>query len=204
MKVIILSGFLGAGKTSVLLQLAKHLTAQDPDNPNRIAIIENEIGDIGVDDQTLGGSGSYQVKSLFSGCICCTLIGEVAFALKEMKEQLNPDYVVIEPSGVAEPGFIAKNIKMAIDLDARITSIVDAQRWARISRAMGTLLSSQLASAHLILVNKVDKVDDEALAKCEADLRGFNGSAPIRRITANTPIDEQILEAIAGEVELDA
>jgi G3E family GTPase len=204
MKVIILSGFLGSGKTSVLLQFAKRMAAKHPENPHSVAIIENEIGDIGVDDQTLGGSGGYEVKTLFAGCICCTLIGEVATSIMEIQKEQDPDYIIIEPSGVAQPDYIAETIKNILDLDSVITTIVDVQRWPRIACAMGTLLSAQLRSASLILVNKVDKVDKAALDECIEQVRGYNPTAPLRCIQANDEIAPEILDAIGGEAELDA
>ena len=102
MQIIILGGFLGSGKTSVLLQLAKRLTAQTPGKENRIAIIENEIGDIGVDDQTLGGSGGYDVQSLFSGCVCCTLTGELLTSIQKLGRYLYR-YGCLSLPGVADP-----------------------------------------------------------------------------------------------------
>lgn len=199
MKVIILGGFLGAGKTSVLLQLAKHVVAQDPGNPNRIAIIENEIGDIGVDDQTLGGSGGYQVQSLFSGCVCCTLAVELVAGLQQMRDEINPDFAVIEPSGVADPGDLKKKILDYVKgVEVSVIEIVDAQRWPRVVRAMGQLLPNQIGAANLILVNKVDKVAEIDVAAIDEQLRGYNETAPIRHISANAQLGTGVLDMIAG------
>ena len=198
MQVIILGGFLGAGKTSVLLQFAKRVVAQEPGKENRIVIIENEIGDIGVDDQTLGGSGGYDVRSLFSGCVCCTLSVELVSGLRQLRDELDPDYVVVEPSGVADPGDLAEKIRERVEEPVRVSVIVDAQRWKRYMRAMGQIIPQQIGAADQLLLNKVDKVDPETADEVEEQLRGFNKTAPIRRITANTQIDDAILDEIAG------
>jgi len=199
MQIIILGGFLGSGKTSVLLQLAKRLTAQTPGKENRIAIIENEIGDIGVDDQTLGGSGGYDVQSLFSGCVCCTLTGELLTSIQKLGRDLDPDYVVLEPSGVADPGNIASNIEEYLHLPVSITCLVDAERWEILQKAMNMLIGSQLDAADLILVNKIDKIDADALARTEESIKGYNDHARLESICANGEIAPEILDAISGQ-----
>lgn len=199
MQVIILGGFLGSGKTSVLVQLAQRLTAQAPDKKNRIAIIENEIGDIGVDDQTLGGSGGYEVQSLFSGCVCCTLTGELLSSIMKLQKELDPDYVVLEPSGVADPGNIAVNIKEYLHIPVSITCLVDAERWEILQKAMNMLIGSQLKAARLILVNKVDKIDDDAQARVVESIRSYNDTARIECVCANKDIAPDILDAICGQ-----
>lgn len=193
-----MSGFLGAGKTSVLLQLAHCVVGQAPEQANRIAIIENEIGDIGVDDQTLGASGSYSVQSLFSGCICCTLLGSLVEAVRKLEDEMDPEYIVIEPTGVADPTSIARQLEEYAGASVRIISVVDAERWHVIERALGQLIDGQVGQAEMLLMSKIDKVDKATADAVEAALRARNGVAPIYRINANEPINENILDEMCG------
>ena len=201
MRVIVLSGFLGSGKTSVLLQLARRLTEdvqsnEGTDGAVRLAIIENEVGDVGVDDKIIGGG--YEVTNLFSGCVCCTLLGEVAFSLNQLASEMNPDYVIIEPSGVASPDSLVDVARMQLGMPCRVVSIADAQRWARIKRAMANLLDHQLKPAQAILLNKIDTVEADTVDQIEQDIRAINASAPIFRISANQPIDAAVLDGVFG------
>ncbi len=196
MKVIILGGFLGSGKTSVLLQLVSRMAAQDPDIPNRIAIIENEIGDIGVDNQTIGTSGDYTVQNMFSGCVCCTLIGNLLTALCKLRDEVNPAYVVIEPSGVANPGQISQEIRNYTEIPVGVVAVADAERWQKLSTRLGRLVGSQMQAADLVLLNKVDCVDEEALLKAEDSIRNLGCTCPIRRVSAKSAIEPTILDEI--------
>ena len=116
-----------------------------------------------------------------------------------MQAELDPDYVVIEPSGVADPSDLAAKISRYVDAPVSITTLVDAERWPRIRRAMGQIIPGQLESADLVLINKIDRVTPEAADEVEAQVREYNATTRIERITANTEIPAEILDAIAGE-----
>ena len=100
MKILLVGGFLGSGKTSFILKLAHHMI-EDLGIAN-IVILENEIGEISVDDKVLKGSG-YQVKGLFAGCVCCTLAGELPSTVRQIERDIHPDWIIMEATGVAFP-----------------------------------------------------------------------------------------------------
>ena len=108
MKTIILGGFLGSGKTTVLLQLAKYITAK-PDFP-QVVILENEIGAVGVDNEILEGA-ALAVESVFSGCICCTGAVDLIDAVQTIESQYEPDWLIVEATGMAQPSSIQTNLK---------------------------------------------------------------------------------------------
>lgn len=108
MKVLILGGFLGSGKTSLLLQLAYYMTGHlSGDKKYQVVILENEIGEEGIDDKLLRGNG-YQVENLFSGCACCTLSGELLSSVSNIEKQLQPQWLILETTGLAYPHLIQK------------------------------------------------------------------------------------------------
>ena len=101
MRVIILGGFLGSGKTSVLLQLARYLVDNEKNSFSevKVAIIENEIGDVGIDDKVIVNQG-FSVTNLFAGCACCSLSGELVYNIKTIQKELNPEWLIIEATGI--------------------------------------------------------------------------------------------------------
>lgn len=197
MKILILGGFLGSGKTSVLLQLAHYLVDQSSnDQRTHVAIIENEIGQIGIDDKVLRQNG-YTVKDIFSGCVCCTLNGDLITGIQEIKKMSEPDWVIIEATGVAFPDKIAESISKSLGgLPCRIVTIVDAKRWKRIHIPLANLIEGQLNDANFILINKTDLVDEDELIVIEKELSCLNQSATIYKISGIKPIDKEILEVI--------
>lgn len=196
MKILILGGFLGSGKTSVLLQLASYLVKQSPAyEKTRVAIIENEIGQIGIDDKVLRGNG-YEVRDIFSGCVCCTLNSDLIYGIKEIQETVDPVWLIIEATGVAFPDKIAESISKCLGIASRMITIVDASRWKRIRIPLENLLEGQLRAARLILINKTDLVDELELMDVETDLGKLNSSAVMYRISGIKPLDERLLKVI--------
>lgn len=196
MKILILGGFLGSGKTSVLLQLAHYLVGQSSvDQKTRVAIIENEIGQIGIDDKVLRGNG-YEVRDIFSGCVCCSLNSDLLSGIREIESSVDPDWLIIEATGVAFPDKIAESIFANLGFISQIVTIVDASRWKRIRIPLEYLIEGQLSDAHLILINKTDLVDESELAVVENDLRKLGLRAALYRISGIKPIDEQLLRVI--------
>ncbi|MBI4858382.1 MAG: cobalamin biosynthesis protein P47K [Firmicutes bacterium] len=198
MKVIILGGFLGSGKTSVVIQLARHVIGADSENRTKVVILENEIGEVSIDDKILQNSG-YEVANLFSGCVCCTMAGELVLGLHKIIEDFNPELIIMEATGVAYPENIRKTINHSLpDLDCSITCVTDAKRWLRLLRPMEMLLEGQLDAAEVILINKVDLVDEDSLSKVEDSIRTFNSNAQFFNISATQRIDPIVFEAILG------
>ena len=196
MKILLVGGFLGSGKTSVILKLAHHMI-EDLGISN-IVILENEIGEISVDDKVLAGAG-YQVRGLFAGCVCCTLAGELPSSVKQIERDINPDWIIMEATGVAFPCNIKENLTNALGMECHIVCLADAKRWKRLYNAMANLLEYQLRDADLILVNKADLVDEATLAEVIDMVRAFNGEAKIAATCANEAIPLDLMDNIMGK-----
>ena len=195
--VIILSGFLGSGKTTVLVQLIEQLRAKH--GPEyRIAIIENEIGSASVDSGIIQDAG-YSVTEMLSGCVCCTLIGQLIPAIEKLDEELHPNLVILEATGVATPSTMRDNIVRYGGYPSRIVTIVDASRWSRILMALRILLEGQVEPADIICVNKVDLADADMLTEVEETVRQMNADAPIIYVSAASPLESADLDLLAGE-----
>ncbi len=198
MKVLILSGFLGSGKTSALLPLAHYLVERsESEAANKVMILENEVGEIGIDDAFLRGGG-FRVDTLFSGCACCTVAGELVSSVIKIRREFDPDWLILETTGVAYPKNIQETLRSACALDARIAVLVDAARWKRLRIPMEALLSGQIIGSDVVLVNKIDLVDAAVLDAVDADIRGFEPNANIVHISALEPIDHAVWDSVLG------
>jgi len=201
MKIIVLGGFLGSGKTSVVIQLAKYIAGSNPENAAKVVILENEIGEVSVDDKLLKNTG-YKVENLFSGCVCCTMSGELVFGLRKIIAEMNPEIIIMEATGVAYPDNIRKTIVQCVpEVDCGVVCVTDAKRWKRLLRPMEMLLKDQLDVADVILVNKVDMVDEGTLAEVEASIRTFNNSAQFFRVSAAGTIGGDVFDAMLGKAK---
>lgn len=195
--VLILSGFLGSGKTTLLLRLVEHLRAKyGPDY--RVAIIENEIGSASIDSGVIAEAG-YSVTEMLSGCVCCTLIGQLVPAIQKLAEELAPQLIILEATGMATPESMRGNIEKYGGCPVRVAALVDASRWTKVLRALRTLLEAQVEPADVVCVNKCDLVDEGQLAEVERTVREMNAEAPIVYASALSPMAAADLDAIAGE-----
>ncbi|KJR46931.1 putative metal chaperone, involved in Zn homeostasis, GTPase of COG0523 family [Desulfosporosinus sp. I2] len=198
MNVLLFGGFLGSGKTSIILQVARYLvegfsTRQlDSDKPS-LVIIENEVGEAGIDDKILKAEG-LSVRELFAGCICCTLNAELTVCLNEIREELSPQWVIIETTGMAFPHKIAETItKFGKGIDSLKTIVVaDAERWDDLSMIMPGLLEEQIVKANIILLNKIDCLEPEQISDVEESIRRINSNALFYAISAHDEVDPQI------------
>lgn len=199
MKLIVFSGFLGAGKTMAILSLAGMLMRGRREGRTRLVIVENEIGAAGIDDKVLGQAG-YEVRSLLSGCICCTLSTDLASTLGEIAQSYDPDYVIFEPSGVAFPDRIIGTIRSFVAPVEWITqvTVVDAKRWKRLMAVTPELAAAQVQNADTLLLNKCDLVSAGELEQVEQALRRINARAVIRRVVATDAIPDQIWREAVG------
>ncbi|MBI4856982.1 MAG: cobalamin biosynthesis protein P47K [Acetobacterium woodii] len=220
MKIVILGGFLGSGKTSVLIQLLGYLAGQTlsdeiksdqikseqikseqikseqiKSEQIKVAVIENEIGEIGVDNALVTGAG-YTVKNLFAGCVCCTMAGDLVRSIERIQKDLAPEWLVVESTGVAYPKAMKEVIQTTFEIVPRICIIVDAKRWQRLLGPLQHLITGQLEEADTILINKTDLVSMEALEAIQTLVFGFNGSAVQIPICATLPIDASLLENV--------
>ena len=186
MKVIILGGFLGAGKTTVLLQLARYL-AKD----GQVAIVENEIGSVGIDDKLIQ-KNTYKMQSLFSGCICCSISGELNNALTDINKEINPEWIIIESTGIAYPYKIKENILATFNAQVKIVSIFDAFRFRGLSVNMGDLFFGQLKEATLVLVNKIDLVDENLSREVYEEVKSRNSNAIIELVSAKDDLPSDL------------
>ena len=199
MKILLLGGFLGSGKTSVLLPLAKYLVDHSSYEGTKVAIVENEIGDVSIDGITLRNAG-LSVTELFSGCICCTLGLELLNGLFEMEKTQNPEWVIIEATGVACPGNVRESILESLKSVSVVRTAVlcDAERMQLLLKAISSIAPQQIIDADVLLLNKIDLVDEETLAADEQTIRELNAEAPIFRVCARDGIDEAVFAAVIG------
>ena len=195
-KIDIISGFLGAGKTTLIKKLlSEALKGQ------QVVLIENEFGEIGIDGGFLKESG-IEIREMNSGCICCSLVGDFGTSLKEVIDTYHPDRIVIEPSGVGKLSDVIKAVKN-VKTDCEIslnsyTTVVDVNKCKMYMRNFGEFFENQLAYAKTIILSRTDtpKATEEKVEQAVELIRGVNKDAVI----ITTPIEKlegsQILEAM--------
>jgi G3E family GTPase len=176
MKLIILAGFLGSGKTTLLLKMARKYV----EGSLQTAIIENEIGEVGIDGNYLSQEG-VEVQELFGGCICCTLSVGLVETIDKISKLYNPDVIIIEATGIARPADIIPIIRQYgkyID-KIKVITIVDSVRYDAVRSVMGPLVEDQARSADTLVINKIDEVEGDAVEMIINDLKKMNHSAQI-------------------------
>jgi G3E family GTPase len=193
MKVVIVSGLLGVGKTSVILKMLDPLMADG----TKVAVIENDFGAMGVDSEVLEKNGM-KVRDLKGGCICCTMQGNLMDSLLSLKNEYDPEIVVIEPTGIADPQFIVGSVEAfpGIGLESvHVSVIVDCERFLKVQRMFERPLKNQLKLAKVAMLNKIDTVPPEDLERIGSAIRDLGYDGPLRPIRGDT--GEGIPEAIA-------
>ena len=200
-KIDIFSGFLGAGKTTLIKKLLKEALSGE-----KVVLIENEFGEIGIDGGFMKEAG-IQVTEMNSGCICCSLTGDFRAALHEVCERYAPDRILIEPSGVGKLSDIVTAVEQASDGELTINAlctVVDAGKCKMYMRNFGEFFNNQVESAGCIILSRTAGIKEEKLAECVALLREKNPGAVI----ITTPWDElsgaQILDAMEKRDTLTA
>ena len=191
MKVLLLSGFLGSGKTSALLQMAAYMVRRSGRDGTSVMIIENEIGEVGVDDKVLKAQG-LAVRELFAGCACCTGGADLIADIRSIRETVDPEWIIIEATGVAYPLEIRNIVETCFRVPVKILAMADAGRWKRLHGYMPQLIEAQVEHADCILLNKVDLVDEAAADAIAEELRAYNPKAELHRVIANKPIDDSV------------
>ena len=198
MNVILLGGFLGSGKTTALMKFAHYLAGiSEPERKNKVVIIENEIGEVGIDDQYLRGGG-FKVENLFAGCACCTVSGELLNAVSKIKKEMDPQWLVVETTGVAFPQSIQANLMQALKLDSTICVLADASRWARLRIPLATVLEDQIKGSDAVLINKTDLVSAEVMNEVERDIFEIEPNTRIIRISAIGEIPCDVWRDVIG------
>ena len=192
MKTILFGGFLGSGKTTLVMQLARYLVANaNPSVRQPVIILENEIGEVGVDDMLLKSNG-YQVSELFSGCACCTMAGELRGNVRRIQNEWDPEWLLMEATGVAYPLRIKETLDPIVEQPVCICALADAQRLLRMLGPARQLIQDQLQDASFIYITKTDLVDAETLQKVQDEVRKRNPNAEIFCMDARKETDSSI------------
>ncbi|MCF0134339.1 MAG: GTP-binding protein [Blautia sp.] len=176
-KIDIISGFLGAGKTTLIKKLLK-----DGFQGEQVVLIENEFGEIGIDGGFLKDAG-IEIREMNSGCICCSLVGDFGTALKEVVEKYHPDRIVIEPSGVGKLSDVMKAVE-GVAQEAQVqlnsyTTVVDAKKCKMYMRNFGEFFNNQVEYAGAIVMSRTDIADEKKIQEAYEMLRGINEKAVI-------------------------
>lgn len=182
MKVMIIGGFLGSGKTTAIQRISRQLS----DAGKRTAIIVNEIGEIGLDGETLKSPG-IMTQELTSGCICCTLKISMQYTLQTLEEEFRPDIVIIEPTGIAFPGQIKEEIEVMglSELSfAPVVTLVDPGRFGTEAKEIPRFIETQVKEAEILGINKVDIAPAEIVMATEKMLVELNPEARILKFSA--------------------
>jgi G3E family GTPase len=198
MNVILLGGFLGSGKTTFIRQLVKYQVAE---RRQQVVIIENEAGEVGIDNQFLSLEG-FQVKEIMGGCVCCTLTGELTVAVNNITEEYRPDWLVIETTGLAKPSTVLDTLKKyGKGIGSMFTIIVvDAGRWMELLEIMPELITRQVEEADLVIANKIDELESaDGLPPVLAGIKEINARARIIPLSAAGGIPEQMLKELCDD-----
>ena len=195
-KINIISGFLGAGKTTLIQKLIKEVYAGQ-----KVVLVENEFGEIGIDGGFLKDSGIV-VNEINSGCICCTLQGDFRTALQEVVEKYHPDHIIIEPSGVGKLSDILSVVKDVEGLELNsYSTVVDAKRCETYHKNFKEFFDDQITTAACIILSRTQLVDEETLQKDITIIRELNNDARIITTPWDDLSGQAIIEAMEGSTD---
>ena len=200
-KIDVFSGFLGSGKTTLIKKLLEEAYKGE-----KIVLIENEFGEIGIDGEFLAEAG-IQINEMNSGCICCSLVGDFAVALEKVIDEFAPDRILIEPSGVGKLSDVIKAVKGADTHGAELngfTTVVDAKKCKMHMKNFGEFFNDQIENAACIVLSHTQFVSDEKVQEAVELIKAHNASAVI----VTTPWDQltgaQLIEAMERESTLES
>lgn len=196
-KVDIISGFLGAGKTTFIKELIAKVFQDE-----KIVLIENEFGEIGIDSRFMQNSG-VEVTEMNSGCICCTLVGDFTKALRQVAEEFHPDRIIIEPSGVGKLSDVANAVEAAeheahVKINSKI-AVVDGKKAKMYMKNFGEFFNNQIEHAATIVISRSQMMTEEKLKECVDLMREHNRKASI----VTTPWDQLSGEQLHHALEHD-
>ncbi|MFA7236964.1 MAG: GTP-binding protein [Phycisphaeraceae bacterium] len=203
MDILVIGGFLGAGKTSFVLRLARWLVDA---RQRKVAIIENEAGKVGVDDARLREAGM-TVREVFGGCVCCSMGANLMVTLGQIEREIKPDVVILEPSGVASPGGIRQLLMSGSKTVERVRMAVlfDAERFKAFHRVAGPFIEDSLKVADVAVVNKVDLVDSAIAMDLVDRLVQMGGGKPVVAMSAKDGRGvEEVMGILLGEESVNA
>ena len=180
-KVDVISGFLGAGKTTLIKKLYGEIFKTE-----KVVLIENEFGEIGIDGAFLKDSG-VEIKEINSGCICCSLVGDFSSSMKEVVSKFAPERIIIEPSGVGKLSDIIKAIE-TVEEDLKlnvVVTVVDGAKCKMYHKNFGEFYNDQVENANVVVVSKTEKLSDEKIMDSASLIKQINGEALI----VTTPVE---------------
>ncbi len=199
-KIDIVSGFLGAGKTTLIKKLLKEAL-----NGQKVVLIENEFGEIGIDGGFLKEAG-IEIREMNSGCICCSLVGDFGESLKEVIEKYQPERILIEPSGVGKLSDVTKAVEGVRETGSTLNSavaVVDAIKCKMFVKNFGEFFINQIEHAGTIILSRTDKLSEEKINACVELIRKYNETATV----ITTPWEQldgaTVLEAIEKTNKLE-
>ena len=201
-KIDIVSGFLGAGKTTLIKKLLAEALSD-----TKVVLIENEFGEIGIDGGFLKEAG-IEIKEMNSGCICCSLVGDFGTSLKEVMHTYEPERILIEPSGVGKLSDVMKAVQDVIDtkevtLNSAV-AVVDASKCKMYIKNFGEFFINQIAHAGTIVLSRTGNISEEKLNQCIGLIREHNEKATIITTPWEDLNGKDILAAIEGAKDLEA
>ena len=199
-KIDIISGFLGAGKTTFIKKMLEEVFAGE-----KVVLVENEYGEVGIDGGFLKDSG-IEIKELNSGCICCSLVGDFNRSLNEVIETYHPDRILIEPSGVGKLSDVMSSVKdMEKDHDVKLNALVtvaNAMKATKQMKAFGEFFNNQIENATTVVLSRTQNMKEEKLELCVKEIQKLNPKAAIITTPWDSISGEQILKVIEQQDSL--
>jgi len=201
LELVIFTGFLGSGKTTIAMEYARYLT----ENGTKVAFVINEAGEIAIDSNMVR-QGSYTVEEVFAGCICCQVTGDLVSAIKSIVAQEQPDKIIVEPSGIADP----KRLEQLFEdrgYSYFLINVVDLARYDLLSKAAAQPIKNGFVTAHVIMGNKIDLLKeagegeakaDELLARVKRDIQEVKGKVPFCVVSSQNGIDASLWKEVMG------
>lgn len=192
-KLILFTGFLGSGKTSLLLKIAKYLAEQK----KQCAIIVNEVGEIGIDNLQMKKMG-YDVWELFGGCICCTLAASLEETIEQLTKKYELEYILMEPSGAADPGALYQPLLHCNFSKEQINNIfiMDPTRVEMFEEVLQPYLQAAISLANITVINKIDVASVEEIEISNQVIKKYNDKVPILKINLNILEENQIQQIL--------
>jgi len=192
MHLLLFSGFLGSRKTTLVIKLAQAAVGRD----RQVAILVNEIGEVGIDNQLMRQL-DLNVWELLNGCICCTLSADLVSTLQQLDSEYSTDLVLVEPSGAANPGSILKAMPYyrGKPLGSMHTiSVIDPLRLKMLLEVMTPLIVSQIQQADLVLISKCDQANKEEVSYAHAAAQAYNPGVKVLEFRIDSPVDSLLNE----------
>lgn len=201
-KIDIISGFLGAGKTTFIKKMLEEVFKDE-----KVVLVENEYGEVGIDGGFLKDAG-IEIREINSGCICCTLVGDFGRSLNEVIETYHPDRIIIEPSGVGKLSDVLASVKrMEETHDVKVNALVAVANVLKTSkqmRAFGEFFRNQIENAATVVLSRTQSATPEKLEKCVKDIQDVNPKAVIITTPWDQITGQQILQAMENQDALKA